>query len=153
MRQINWLAVLPQSALMFGLMIGLEYGLQLQGGALLGAMLYFAAFYLLQMLVPHHHRRGLLCIRRKEFDRALQNFRDSYEFFKARLWLDKYRAFILLSASSMSYREMALLNQAYCHIQLEQYDQARAVYERTLQEFPDSQMAKRNLSYFDKDET
>lgn len=152
MRQVNWLAVIPQALLMFAIMIGLEYGLKVQGGSLIGAMIYFGIFYLLQMLIPHHHRRGLLYIRRGDYTNALESFRQSFVFFTEKAWLDKYRAILMLSNSKMSYREMALLNIAYCYVQLEQYDKAKEAYHQVLAAYPNSEMAKNALSYFDKEQ-
>ena len=48
----------------------------------------------------------------------------------------------LLMPSAASYREIALLNTAFCYSQLGNVQQTRAYYERALAEFPDSSMAQ-----------
>ena len=70
----------------------------------------------------------------------------SYGFFNKKQWIDKYRFIILLSASRISYKEMALLNIAFCYGQLGDGKRSREFYEKTLTEFPDSEMAKTALN-------
>ena len=53
---------------------------------------------------------------------------------------------MLLSASAASYREMALLNEAFALGQLGRRPEARAIYESTVEEFPDSGMAEAALN-------
>lgn len=142
--------MLPQLAVMIGLMILLEYGLHIPSGALLGAMVYLAIVSIVQRAVPHLHRRGLTLIRQGDYKQAAEMFEHSYKFFSERQWLDKYRAIFIFSVSKMSYREMALLNMAYCKVELKELTKAKELYSRTLQEFPQSRMAKDALAYLEE---
>jgi len=53
-------------------------------------------------------------------------------------------------SSGHSYIEMALISLGYCHIQLNQPDQAFQYYQTCLQKFPESQMARNGLLHLEK---
>jgi tetratricopeptide (TPR) repeat protein len=84
-------------------------------------------------------------VRRQNFADAVRHFERSFEFFEIRPWLDNYRAFLLLSPSSISYREMALANAGFCYSQIGDGVNARKYYERCLEMFPDSMLASTAL--------
>ena len=84
-------------------------------------------------------------IKTTQFEQAIQYFSNSYEFFKKNHWLDKYRYLTLLSSSSMSYKEMALINIAYCYNQLGNRKLSKESYEKTLDEYPSNGMALASL--------
>lgn len=150
MRQINWWAMLPQLVLMVGTMTLLEYGLGIEGGALIGAMAFIAIVFLLQWMIPHHHRQGLALIRQNNFTEAFLCFQESYDYFTKNAWMDNYRAFVIFSVSRISYKEMALLNMAYCVLQMKEVEKAKKLYERTLEEYPNSEMAKIAIDFLNE---
>ena len=49
----------------------------------------------------------------------------------------------------MSYREMALINTAFCFVQIGEFEQARSHYEQCLRRFPDSELANAALKSMD----
>jgi Tfp pilus assembly protein PilF len=55
----------------------------------------------------------------------------------------------MLTHAAMPYREMALINIAFCYSQLGNVGQAKAYYQRTLQEFPTSSMARTALNTYE----
>ena len=75
----------------------------------------------------------------------MPEFERSYQFFTRHAWVDRWRYVALLTASRMSYREIALLNTAFCYSQIGDGKRSRDTYDQTLREFPDSQMAKTAL--------
>ena len=85
-------------------------------------------------------------IKQHKFTEAINCFEDSYDFFKRNNWVDKYRYITLLSASKMSYKEMALNNIAFCYGQAGNGEKAKENYLRTLSEFPNCGMAKAALN-------
>ncbi len=91
--------------------------------------------------LPCDHRRGVQLTRRQRWDEAQQAFQRSYDFFTRYSWIDRCRMIAMLSASRVSYREMALLNIATCQLQQKQVSEAKATYEHILEQFPDSPMA------------
>ena len=108
-------------------------------------IVYLCLFIGLRKMIPRNHRRGVAFLRVKEFEKAAQEFEASYRFFERHPWLDRFRYLTLLSASRISYREMALLNSAYCYGLIGDGRKMKEYYEKALQRFPDSDIAKLSL--------
>ncbi len=109
------------------------------------AIVYLCLFIGLRKMIPKNHRRGVAFLRAKEYEKAAREFDASYRFFERHPWLDRFRYLTLLSASRISYREMALLNSAYCHGLIGDGRKMKEFYEKTLQQFPLSEIAKISL--------
>ncbi len=113
---------------------------------------YAAVVYLLysfgsKSVLLKYHREGMHFAKLKAFREAISRFQSSYEFLQKHPWLDKYRFITMLDSSAMSYREMALCNIAYSHAQLDERVLALKYYERALEQFPQSQLARRGVDY------
>ena len=147
-KQTAWLSLIPQ-LLILGVCIFLASLTGTQNPAIMGALGYIVASVLLRKKVTLHHRSGMTHFRNEEFSSALNSFQQSYDFFSLNRWIDDWRYITLLSSSRISYREMDLLNMAYCYGQLGEGDKARKFYERTLTEFPNSAMAKAAINMLD----
>jgi hypothetical protein len=145
-REIRWIWVIPQLVLLALLILLARSLVQPPLDFLLGAALYLSYSFVARYMFARHHRRGMGLIRARQWEAATSHFRQSYDFFAARPWLDRYRWLLLLSSSAASYREMALLNEAFSLVQQGHRVEARAVYQRTLDEFPDSSMAESALN-------
>ena len=100
----------------------------------------------LALTLTAEHRAGIRAVRQGDFARALDRFEHSLEYFTQRPSLDRYRSILLLSASAWSFREMALVNIAFCHGQLGDGASSKAWYERALREFPGSVLATTALA-------
>lgn len=141
-RKVRWTGALPQ---FLALAAGLGLGATLSGsqtwGMLAGSAAYLAYSLGSRGLLARHHRRGIRLSRSGQFEAAICEYQRSYEFFTRHGWLDRFRCVFLMSASAMSYCEMALLNQAFCLSQIGRGAESKATYERALAEFPDSGMA------------
>ncbi|MDO4304441.1 MAG: tetratricopeptide repeat protein [Bacillota bacterium] len=145
-RQIAWISMIPQLIVMailvvlFGILIKpFEY-------ALIVAMLFYLfVSNLLRNLVPRHHRKGIALYKAGNYAQAIGEYEKSYAFFTEHAWIDKYRFIVLLSSSRISYTEMALLNIAFCYAQMGDGNRAKEYYEKVLEQFPDSEMAKSAL--------
>jgi tetratricopeptide (TPR) repeat protein len=146
-KQVAWLSVIPQIAFLMA-MIFLAGALGFQNAILPGVIIYLAISFPLRFGIPHHHRKGIALFKQGAFAEAIPFFEKSYLFFKKYSWVDRYRYVTLLSSSQISYREMALLNIAFCHGQSGDGKKSRDYYEKTLYEFPDSEMAKASLQMF-----
>ena len=109
------------------------------------AVVYLAALFSRRWLVAFHHRMGMVHLKSGHFETAIHCFEKSYEFFRRYPWVDKYRYITLLSSTRISYREMALVNVAFCHGQTGNGRESKEYYEKALAEFPDSQIAKSSL--------
>ena len=116
------------------------------------AVAYAAIVYLVysfgsKSVLLKDHRQGMHLARLKAFREAIDKFQRSYEFLEKHSWLDQYRFITMLDSSARSYREMALCNIAYSHVQLGDSASAMKYYERALKEFPQSDMAQSGLEY------
>ena len=123
---------------------------------LYGAITYLLISQILRRTISKEHRKGMVKVRLEKFEEAIPHFEKSYEYFKRNDWIDKYRFLTLLSSGKMSYKEMALNNIAFCYGQIGNGKLSKEFYQRTLDEFPESGIAKVGLrllnSMLDKEE-
>jgi tetratricopeptide (TPR) repeat protein len=143
-RQIAWLSVVPQIAILL-LLIAIARLLEVREPLLAGALTYLAASFILRSVIPRHHRNGIYFYKKERFAEAIPYFYKSYEFFARHPWLDRWRAVTMLSPSRMSYKEMALINVAFCLAQAGERERSIQEYRRVLAEFPGSKMAEAAL--------
>ncbi len=140
---------LPQLIVIAVLVYGVGFLLYAQFESyafLVGAAIFFVYAAVVRLVVPKSQRRGMKLVRQGEFRPAIEQFEQSYDFFSRHEWIDRYRSITLLTPSAVSYREIALLNIAYCYSQLGEGQQAKVYYERALAEFPESGMAESALN-------
>ncbi|MDO4275635.1 MAG: tetratricopeptide repeat protein [Eubacteriales bacterium] len=146
-RQIAWLSIVPQLFIMGILVLIFHLFVKPFKSALILAMIiYLAVSLILRRCVPHHHRKGILLYQQGNYEKAIEEFRKSYDFFCRHTWIDKYRCITLLSSSRTSYTEMALLNIAFCYTQSNNAKLSKEYYQRVLELFPKSEMAKSALN-------
>ena len=112
---------------------------------ILGASIYLAYSFGSRYILAAAHRAGIRLSRHGRFKEAIACYEQSYDFFSRYHWIDRYRSVVLMTPSAISYREMALINIAFCHGQLGNGDAAKQYYEKALDEFPDSVMARAGL--------
>ncbi|WP_075344612.1 tetratricopeptide repeat protein [Tenacibaculum agarivorans] len=143
-RQTDWISIIPHLAIM-GIIIFIWYIINPQRAFFLGAGTYLLLSFSLRNFIPKDHRNGIKKLNSENFQTAIQDFENSYSYFKKNEWIDKYRFLTLLSSSHMSYREMALANIAFCYGQIGNGKKSKEYYEKTLQEFPESGLAKSAL--------
>lgn len=148
-RQISWLETIPQIA---ALVLAVGIGWLVTGsdsGMIVGATIYLAYSFGSRQLIPRAHRNGLSLSRNQKFEEAIAAHEESYNFFTRHSWLDRYRSITMMSASAVSFREMALLNIAFAYSQIGSGEKAKEFYQRTLSEFPNSSMANAALRMID----
>lgn len=149
-RKTAWAYVVPQVILLF--LLTLSFWKTLLAPSLSMAGAYGAVVYLLysfgsKALLLRDHREGIHLSNLQAFREAIDKFQRSYAFLEKHPWLDKYRFITMLDSSALSYREMALVNIAYSHVQLDEKATALKYYQRALQEFPESEMAQSGIDY------
>lgn len=147
-RQISWPAIIPQIAILFAFiwpakMESPEYGF------LLGVAGYTGLILVLRYTIARHHRLGIRMVKRGRFREAIDSFQHSFEFFERYPWVDRFRSIFLLSASAMTYREMALANIAFSYSQQGDGEKARYYYEICQKEFPHNGVAIAALRLMD----
>lgn len=148
-RKIAWLALIPQFLFAI-LLIFFWHQLRAPDPPLYGLITYLLISFALRTFIPHNHNKGMKLVKQDKFEEAIIHFEKSYEFFVRHEWLDKYRYIMLLSSSAMSYREMSLTNIGLCYAQLGDSQLAKKYYEKTLEEFPESEIAKSGLNLLDE---
>jgi len=144
-KQISWISIIPQLIVM-GIIMLLWYLINPEKAILYGTLTYLAISLSLRNLIPKDHKNGMKKVKNRNFNKAISDFKKSYEFFDKNKWIDKYRFLTLLSSSRISYKEMALNNIAFCYGQIGKGIKSKEFYERTLKEFPESGLAKAGLN-------
>lgn len=94
------------------------------------------------ILLPHHVR-AMRLFRKKQLYEAIQAFQRSEHDLATRPWIDRHRWIVLMSASSISYLEMAMYNIASAQLQLGLESQARRSLAHFLEVAPGSPLALR----------
>ncbi|PQO33109.1 tetratricopeptide repeat protein [Blastopirellula marina] len=145
-RPISWLAVLPQLLIyvsVYSLVVFITDSID--RGITIGLPIVLVYSLGSRYLIPRDHRRGLRLTSQSRFEEAISAYQRSLEFFTKYAWVDRYRAFVLMSPSALSYREMALCNIAYCHLQLGNTNEAAACYRQALEMNPQNSLATAGL--------
>lgn len=145
-RQISWPGLLLQISVMLASLVAMDWWLGPGKGAAPALALYLCYSMGSRSLLARHHRRGMALVRQGKFDDAIAAHEASYAFFQRQEWIDRYRAVTMMSPSAISYREMALVNIAYCHAQAGRGAKAKEGYERALEQFPGSGIATAGLN-------
>lgn len=144
-RQVAWVSIIPQSIFM-ALLCFLWWQYDNKNFLIYGSLSYLIISITSRGILANQHRKGIQEVRRGNFEKAITHFEKSYSFFKKHVLLDNWRYLFLLSSSRISYKEMALVNCAFCYSQLGEGIKAKEYYENALKEFPDSGMAKAGLN-------
>ncbi len=99
---------------------------------LVGGITYLALAWTLRLTVNRHHRRGVRCLKKQQYEEALGCFIRSEAFFTRYPWVDHFRVLTLFTSSAFSFREMALQNQVHSLLHLNRPAEAIAPLERLL---------------------
>ena len=146
-RQISWISFIPQIALVIFL-IFIYSLLNLKDPALYGILTYSIISVSLKYFLIKSHTNGMKLVKLSKFEEAISKFENSYLYFTQNNWIDKYRFITLLSASKISYKEMALCNIAFCYSQIGNVKKVIEFYKKTLVDYPESKIAQTGLNAF-----
>jgi hypothetical protein len=122
-KKIAWAYTVPQLVLLFLLTLFFWKAFlpaNLSLAAAYGAVVYLLYSFGSKSLLLKYHREGIHLSKLQAFREAIDKFQMSYQFLEKHPWLDKYRFITMLDSSALSYREMALVNIAYSHVQLDE---------------------------------
>ena len=114
-----------------------------------GAGVFLVYSFGSRTVIASDHRAGIRLAKDGDFGGAIAHFQRSYDFFRRHAWVDEWRSLTMLSSGQASYREMALVNIAFCHAQTGDGDRAEAFYRRALAEYPGSVLARTALQMAD----
>lgn len=143
---IHQFIVLAAVVLGAWLLLGEQMGIS---ALAVGSGAFLAYSFGSRALLTGSHRQGMLLTRQGQYKEAIKKYEQSYAFFSKHAWIDDYRSLVLLTPSAVSYREMALVNIAYCYAKMGKDKLAIATYERTLKEFPRNAIAAATLKRID----
>ena len=143
-KRIAWISIIPQFLIM-GLILLIWYPFSPSNFVIYGAITYLLLSQLLRRNIAKDHLNGMAKVKQENFAAAIPHFENSYEFFKKHNWIDQYRYVTMLSSGQMTYKEMALVNIAFCYGQTGNGKMAKEYYQRALHEFPNSGIAKAGL--------
>ncbi|MGN6647061.1 MAG: tetratricopeptide repeat protein [Cytophaga sp.] len=141
-RSINYFYLLCQILFLAVLHQGFYYS-GADEPALWAGMIYLMIAYGTRYFVPLDHRKGMRALRQGKYEQALVDFDKSFAFFSKHLWIDRFRMFAIFSVSKFCYREMAMVNKAFTLACLDRKEEAKALYEACLKEYP-----KNNVAYY-----
>jgi len=146
LRQVSWLGTIPQLvALGVAVVVGWFLTESIRG-VTYGALIYLAYSMGSRSLLLQTQRRGMRLLQFKRYEEAVTQFEASYDFFSRHSWIDRYRSIVFMSPSAISFREMALVNIAFAFSQMGEGAKAKEYYRRTLDEFPESAVARTTLN-------
>lgn len=151
-RQISWISTIPQFitlTLLIGLSVLLWWPTINFLSVSVGALIYLIYSIGSRRLLTRHHRRGIDLVNRGKYTEAIEAYERSYDFFSKYAWVDRFRALTMMTPVKQTFHEMALLNIAYCYVQLGDKAQTKSYYQRVLDEFPDSAMAQSALRFIE----
>ena len=103
--------------------------------------LYFVYGAAARSFILWRHQRAMKLFRRRNYRDAIPAFEQSERYLAANPWIDRQRWIVLLSASAISYREMALFNIGAAHVHLDHPGPARRAFNHFLDVAPRSPLA------------
>lgn len=110
-----------------------------------GLFLYLGVTCVVYRIIPKKHIEGVNNLIKGEYDAAFKNFEESFQFFTKYSFIDTYGFIFLLNMSDCTYRESALLNQAFIKYKQGNEDEARDLYEKVLRLNAKNRMAKKGI--------
>ncbi len=151
-RQVSWPLVVPQFLAIIASVTIVHTVLRpdkFVHSLMLGCAIYIAYSIGSRQIIASAHRTGIRLSKQGKFQEAISQYERSYQFFAKHKCVDRFRSLVLMNPSAISYREMALVNIAFCHGQLGNAELTKEFYEKALQEFPNSGIAKVSLNMID----
>lgn len=126
----------------FGIAIGL---IIITGNWILGLYFYLFIIFLFFRVIPRKHVKGIKNLYNNEYHKAYNDFEKSYMLFEKYHFIDKFGFILLLNMSDYTYRESALLNQAYIKYTEGNENEAKKLYEKVLRMNFKNRIAKKGI--------
>ena len=159
-KQFAWISIIPQ-LLVIGILSFMAYFfgfneiLNLNGflaNLMYGAIGQCIIWFGVRAFVMKFHIKAISLFKQEKFEEAIPFLEESLKIFRKYSWIDKYRYF-LGSTSKISFREADLNNLAFCYGQIGEKEKSIEYYKITINEFPDSGVAKAALNFINTIET
>jgi len=146
-RQISWTVVIWPLVALAAIAVATAIA-GLPGGIFWGLGLYLAHARGSRRLIAGKHRRGVKLLKQGRYREAIVQLQESLAFFDRHPWIDRLRCIVVMNPSAASYREMDLLNLAFCYSQIGDRKRARECYETCLARFPRTCLANPAIRAF-----
>jgi tetratricopeptide (TPR) repeat protein len=146
LREFSWLSAIPHLVVMV-VLVGTSLAVfeERSTGLAAGAGAYLVLSRGLKAALARDHARGIRLLHEGRFEEAIAAFETSHAFFSAHPRLDRWRYLTLLSSSAYSYRELALCNIAFAHLQSGRVEPALSAYRQAVAAFPGCALARHSI--------
>lgn len=115
--------------------------------ALLAAVLSFCLLgWGLRLFFQRQYRRGVQQMYNKDYAGAAKSFQESWDYYKARPWIDKYCFLTMFSSSAIPYEEMSMNNLALCLLYQGKDKKALEIYKKLRAQNPDFPHIDRSIN-------
>ena len=116
---------------------------------IVGPIIFLLLSFGMRYWLGRDHQLGMKSIRMEQFHAAFDHFQESVNFFEKYPWVDRFRALTLFSASRMCFREMGMVNMAYCYGQMGRGEEMEKLYREVAKQYPDNPIARTVLDMID----
>ena len=99
-----------------------------------GGITYFVVAWSLRLFLQKHQKKGMACMRTKNYEDALKAFKKSFQYFEKHPLVDKYRFITMFSSSAISYRHLALNNIGVCYLYMGDDNKALDYFKKLAEE-------------------
>lgn len=105
----------------------------------------FITYTVKYSLIPGSTFTGVKLLKEGKYEEAIPFIQKDISYFTKRSWIDRFRFALMISSSSISYREISLCNMAYCLLQTGKTREAKELYESILTQYPENMVVKAQL--------
>jgi hypothetical protein len=96
-------------------------------------------------VIPSSTFTGVKLLKEGKYEEAIPFIQKDIGYFTRRSWIDRFRFALMISSSSLSYREISLCNMAYCLLQTGKVKESKELYESILTQYPENMVVKAQL--------
>lgn len=121
----------------------------LTGYFAIGIGVFYAYAIISREFFIRDHQQGIRLTKQAKFTEAIPCFHKSLDHLTKNAWIDKYRALTVLTPAVYTYREMAMVNIAFCYSQIGEPEKAIEWYRRVLAEYPNNGLAISALNFIE----
>lgn len=140
------LALVPR-ILCFGLLSWAFYYRDERLCIVYGFFLYLVMAYGLRFIfIPSVSFNTRKFLGEQNYVKAIESIEQELDYFERKKWLDKYRIWLMISWSNMTFREALLCSKAYCLLQSRKVSAARSLYADILEAYPQNAVAMASLN-------
>lgn len=104
-------------------------------------IIFFALAYTLQHLLLKDNSKGLRLAKIKDYENAISHFKKCADYLTKNEWIDRHRYITVLNRSKLSYREVVLLNWAFCLAKAGRKQEATELLQGIIGQYPENKLA------------